>query len=127
MSAREFDMYQGHARLGALLLDYDGYPVMEVASIIAQTHHEKWDGSGYPLGLAGEDIPIEGRITAVADVFDALSTKRPYKPAFSRDKCFQILEEGRDSHFDGQILDAFFRCSNEIIAVQIRFADVERM
>ncbi len=127
MSAREFDAYRGHAELGALLLDYDGYPVMEIAAIIAQTHHEKWDGSGYPLGLAGEDIPIEGRITAVADVFDALSTKRPYKPAFSRDKCFQILEEGRNSHFDGRILDAFFSCSEEIISVQIRFADVESL
>lgn len=124
MSAGEFVAYQGHAELGAKLLDFDGYPVMEMAAIIAQTHHEKWDGSGYPLGLAGEDIPIEGRITAVADVFDALSTKRPYKPAFSRDKCFQILEEGRNTHFDANILDAFFSCSNDIIAVQIRFADV---
>ena len=126
MSARELEAYQGHAELGAMLLDYDGYPVMEVASIIAQTHHEKWDGSGYPMGLAGEDIPIEGRITAVADVFDALSTKRPYKPAFSTEKCFKILEEGRDSHFDARILDAFFSCCNEIVNVQIRFADVEQ-
>ena len=66
-------------------------PVLMMASRIAQTHHERWDGTGYPLGLAGEDIPIEGRITAVADVYDALSSKRPYKEAFPREKCFQIL------------------------------------
>ncbi len=127
MSAKEHDVYQGHTNLGAQLLEYGGFPVMELAGIIAQTHHEKWDGTGYPLGLAGEDIPIEGRITAVADVFDALSTKRPYKPAFSREKCFKIMEEGRGTHFDPRVLDAFFSCSNEIVAVQIHFADVERM
>ena len=127
MSSREHTVYQGHTDLGALLLEYGGFPVMELAAVIAQNHHERWDGSGYPLGLAGEDIPIEGRITAVADVFDALSTKRPYKPAFSREKCFQILEEGRGSHFDPRVLDAFFSCSDEIISIQIRFADVERM
>ena len=125
MSAPEYQVYQKHSHLGAMLLEVEGYPVMELAGIIAQTHHEKWDGSGYPLGLVGTDIPIEGRITAVADVFDALSSKRPYKPAFSRDKCFQILEEGRGRHFDPQVLDAFFACSADIIAIQVRYADVE--
>ena len=96
---------------------------MRLAASIAQTHHERFDGSGYPIGLAGEDIPIEGRITAVADVFDALSSKRPYKPAFTRQKCFEILEEGRGSHFDSRVLDAFFDCSSEIIGIQIRYAD----
>ena len=126
MSAREYHAYQEHAQLGAKLLEFEGFPVMELAGVIAQTHHERWDGSGYPLGLAGEDIPIEGRITAVADVFDALSTKRPYKAAFSREKCFGILEEGRGTHFDPKVLDAFFGCSEEIVAIQIRYADVER-
>lgn len=124
-STGEVQEYQKHTQIGAILLEVDGYPVMELAAIIAQTHHEKWDGSGYPLGLKGEDIPIAGRITAVADVFDALSSKRPYKPAFSREKCFGILEEGRGGHFDPDVLDAFFACSEEIIRVQIRYADVE--
>lgn len=117
--------YQKHTQIGATLLEVDGYPVMELAAVIAQTHHEKWDGSGYPLGLKGEQIPIEGRITAVADVFDALSSKRPYKPAFSREKCFEILEEGRGSHFDPKVLDAFFARSDVIIRIQIRYSDVD--
>ena len=125
LSGVEFQEYRKHTEIGALLLDVDGYPIMELAAIIAQTHHEKWDGSGYPLSLVGEDIPIEGRITAVADVFDALSSKRPYKPAFSREKSFQILEEGRGTHFDPQVLDAFFSRSSEIVGIQIRYADVE--
>jgi putative two-component system response regulator len=98
---------------------------MELASRIALTHHEWWDGSGYPLGLAGEDIPLEGRITAVADVFDALSSKRPYKPAFPLAKCFDILEAGRGTQFESRVLDAFFARANEIVSIQIAHADVE--
>ena len=123
MSQIEFQQYRKHSQIGASLLDIEGYPIMEMASVIAQTHHEKWDGSGYPLGLAGEEIPIEGRITAVADVFDALSSKRPYKPAFTREKCFEILEEGRGKHFDPGVLDAFLSLGSEIIDIQIRQAD----
>jgi putative two-component system response regulator len=97
--------------------------LIPVAATIAQTHHEHWDGSGYPLGLKGEQIPIEGRITAVADVFDALSSKRPYKAAYSREKCIEILERGRDTHFDPTILDAFLRRSDEVLQVQVDLAD----
>ena len=100
-------------------------PIIELASKIALTHHEKWDGTGYPLGLAGDDIPIEGRMTAVADVFDALSTKRSYKPAFPRKKCFRMMEESRGTHFDPKLLDAFFRRRKEIANIQIECADVE--
>ncbi len=98
-------------------------PMMMMAARIAQTHHEKWDGSGYPIGLAGEDIPIEGRITAVADVFDALSSERPYKKAFPRQKCFEIIEEGRSKHFDPQVVDAFFQCASKIVEVQLALMD----
>src|SRR5690606_4028853 len=89
-----------HAEIGGKILGGCNVCVLDMAARIALTHHEKWDGSGYPIGLAGEDIPIEGRITAVADVFDALSTRRAYKPAFPLEKCFSILEEGREKHFD---------------------------
>jgi putative two-component system response regulator len=94
-----------------------------MARQIALTHHEKWDGSGYPLGLAGDDIPMCGRITAVADVFDALSSKRPYKPAFPLANCFKIMEEGRAKHFDPVVLDAFFSRRDAIVEIQIASAD----
>jgi putative two-component system response regulator len=126
MSSSRFQLYQSHAGIGSQLLDIDGYPIMEMAATIAQTHHEKWNGTGYPQGLAGEDIPIEGRITAVADVYDALSSERPYKPAFSREKCLKILMEGRGAHFDPEVLDAFFNSLDEITTIQIRYTDIEQ-
>ena len=94
-----------------------------MAATIAISHHEKWDGSGYPLGSSGELIPIEGRITAVADVFDALSNKRPYKSAFPWEKCCEILEEGRGQHFDPNILDAFFARSADVQKIRTQYAD----
>ncbi|TWU37175.1 HD-GYP domain-containing protein [Novipirellula artificiosorum] len=111
-----------HADIGCEMLR-DGSSLMRLAASIAQTHHEKYDGSGYPIGLAGEDIPLEGRITAVADVYDALASERPYKKALPRQKCFDILEEGRGSHFDPNVLDAFFRASKDIVRVQVEFMD----
>ena len=94
-------------------------PVSGMAATIAMTHHEKWDGSGYPNGLSGEEIPLEGRITAIADVFDALSSKRPYKDAYPVDRCFEILREGRGKHFDPQLLDVFLACRPEIEQIQL--------
>ena len=114
-----------HAEIGSRIMDSASSPVLEMAKRIALTHHEKYDGSGYPLGLAGEDIPLEGRITAVADVFDALSSKRPYKPAFPMEKCFAILKQDRGTHFDPDCIDAFFRCRQQIIEAQLSFADAE--
>jgi len=101
-------------------------PIMRLAASIAYTHHEKWDGSGYPEGLSGARIPLEGRITAVADVYDALSTVRPYKQALPQDECFAILREGRGTHFDPQVLDAFFACQDEIVRIQHQLADAPR-
>ncbi|QDT54143.1 Cyclic di-GMP phosphodiesterase response regulator RpfG [Caulifigura coniformis] len=125
-SATEQDsmMLRQHSKLGAQMLNCTSSPLIQIAARTALTHHERWDGTGYPLGLAGEDIPIEGRIVAVADVFDALSSRRPYKPAFPLTKCFQILEEGRGKHFDPQILDAFESARNEIVQIQLEYADV---
>ncbi len=120
----EWSMWRKHAELGQRILGDCKSPVLEMAAQIALTHHEKWDGSGYPIGLAGEDIPLVGRITAVADVFDALSTKRAYKPAFPLEKCFEILREGRGKHFDPQVLDAFFAAREKVVAVQISYAEV---
>ncbi|MEM7784509.1 MAG: HD domain-containing phosphohydrolase [Planctomycetota bacterium] len=121
--ARDREVLRSHARLGEGILHIRNSPLMMMAARIAQTHHEHWDGRGYPLGLAGEDIPIEGRITAVADVFDALSSKRPYKDPFPRQKCFDILTESRGTHFDPKVLDAFFDCSKEIVEIQMALMD----
>lgn len=93
--------------------------------MVAMCHHEKWDGTGYPSGLKGEAIPIEGRICAVADVFDALSTRRPYKPALDWERCCEILEQGRNAHFDPRVLDAFFARQADIRAVQLQYADLD--
>lgn len=105
------------------ILDRDGSPLLTLAALIAQTHHEKWDGTGYPFGLKGDEIPIEGRIVAVADVFDALSTARPYKPSFPLRKCFEFLHERRGRHFDPNVLAAFFTKHKEVIAIQQQLAN----
>lgn len=120
---KEATLMRSHARLGASMLHVPSSPLLMLAARIAQTHHEWWNGTGYPIGLKGEDIPIEGRMTAIADVFDALSTKRAYKPAFPREKCFEILKEGRGTHFDPAVLDAFFACSADIIEIQLEYMD----
>jgi putative two-component system response regulator len=94
-----------------------------MATQIALNHHEKWDGTGYPIGLKGEQIPVEGRITAIADVFDAQSSPRPYKPAFPQSKCREILLQGRGKHFDPKALDAFFEVFDQVKQIQLQYAD----
>jgi putative two-component system response regulator len=121
----DLDRLARHTELGSRILASSDSPILVWAATISHSHHEKWDGSGYPLGLAGEDIPIVGRITAVADVFDALSTKRPYKPPFPLERCFAMIEESRGSHFDPNVVDAFFRCRHDIIRSQIQYADTD--
>ena len=123
ISGKDLDVLRTHAAIGNQILRDPSSPLLKLASVIAQCHHERWDGQGYPLGLAGDDIPIEGRIVAIADVYDALSSKRPYKDPFPREKCFKIIEEGRGSHFDARLVDAFFECRNDIIAAQMELMD----
>ena len=124
-SSNEAEVMRSHTELGSRIVDEAHSPILQMAKRIAMTHHERWDGTGYPLRLAGEDIPIEGRITAVADVFDALSSKRTYKPAFPLEKCFQILSESRGTQFDPRVIDAFFARRDEIVAVQIDYSDAD--
>ncbi|MDH4321991.1 MAG: HD domain-containing protein, partial [Desulfobulbaceae bacterium] len=95
--------------------------LLQMAESIALTHHEKWDGSGYPQGLKGTDIPIAGRITAIADVFDALTSKRPYKEPFSLEKSLDIIRESRGSHFDPQVVDAFFSVIDVIKGIKLEY------
>jgi putative two-component system response regulator len=98
-------------------------PMLEMASLIAANHHERWDGAGYPAGLKGEAIPLPARITAVADVFDALSTPRCYKPAFPLDECFRIVETERGRHFDPQVADACLRSRQAFEAIYREYLD----
>jgi len=90
------------------------------------SHHEKWDGSGYPTGLKGIEIPIACRITAIADVFDALTTKRPYKEAFSVEKSLAIIREGRGNHFDPDVVDAFLSIQDEILTIKKQYNEGEK-
>jgi putative two-component system response regulator len=117
------DMVGTHPELGLSFIAEYVSPVLRMAASIAVTHHERWDGTGYPKGLKGTDIPLEGRITAVADVFDALSTPRVYKPAYPLERCFEILREGRGAHFDPDVLDAFFLRLDEILAIYREYGD----
>lgn len=96
----------------------------QMAAMIASTHHEHWDGNGYPSGLRGEQIPIEGRITAVADVFDALSSARPYKDAFTFDQCFATMEDDRGKQFDPTVLDALLARRADVIHIRTVHADI---
>ncbi len=96
---------------------------LQVAREIAYGHHEKWDGSGYPKGLSGQEIPFSGRLMAVADVYDALISKRVYKPAFSHEKASDIIRKGRGGHFDPKVVDAFERINDEFHSIARQFAD----
>jgi len=98
-------------------------PILSMAATIAESHHEKWDGTGYPKGLAGEQIPIEGRITAVADVYDALRSVRPYKTAFSHEKAVGIIQGDAGAHFDPRIVEAFSEVAENLREIRNEFAD----
>jgi putative two-component system response regulator len=106
LTAEERAQMQTHAEVGRKILQGSESPLLQLAESIAWTHHEKLDGSGYPRGLRGDEIPIEGRIAAVADVFDALTRDRPYRPAMPLADAVTILAEGRAAHFDPVVLDA---------------------
>ena len=108
LTAEEMELMKCHAAKGAQILSGSQYKLLQIAEQIALTHHEKWDGSGYPNGLAGKDIPLVGRIAALADVFDALITSRPYKDAWFLDDVLSYIREQRGAHFDPLVVDAFF-------------------
>ncbi len=123
----EFEIMKSHAEIGARTLDaaVQAHPeakFLYMARDIARCHHEKFDGSGYPRGISGTDIPLCARIVAIADVYDALTTKRVYKAAFSHEKAVEIIREGRGRHFDPDIVNAFEAIDEQFLAIRERFA-----
>jgi putative two-component system response regulator len=122
----EYTFMQQHAEFGYRILWGSKSTLISLAATIALTHHEKWDGSGYPKGLRGEEIPLEGRIAAVADVFDALTTHRVYRKAFGLPDAVKIMKEGRGSHFDADLLDLFITHLDEVLQVKQQEEDVVR-
>jgi putative two-component system response regulator len=108
---------QEHTTIGHRMLADSGFELLDLAASLALTHHERVDGTGYPHGLAGEQIPIEGRIVAIADVFDAVTSDRVYRPALSVDQARELLLEGRGAHFDAALLDLFLEAWDEVLAI----------
>ncbi|MBA3033859.1 MAG: response regulator [Gammaproteobacteria bacterium] len=123
LEPNEWAIMQTHASIGAKLLDGDASELMQLAREIALTHHEKWDGSGYPNGLAGADIPQAGRIAALADVFDALTSLRPYKKAWPVAAAVDLIKENSGSHFDPDLVKVFLGELPGILAIRERFAE----
>ena len=123
LSELDQDRVRRHSSSGAFIMDGVESPMLELAASIARTHHEKWDGTGYPAKLAGESIPIEGRICCVADVFDALCSERPYKPRFPLKKCLEIMLSERGTRFDPKVLDAFFARFEQIEEIRQNHED----
>jgi putative two-component system response regulator len=129
LTAEEFEVMKTHTTLGRdaiiaaeELIDAPS-TFLRLAREIAHYHQEKWDGSGYPEGLAGETIPVSARLMAIADVYDALISRRVYKEPMPHDKAVAIIREGRDKHFDPVMVDAFLQIAEEFHAIAGRFAD----
>ncbi|MBF0374887.1 MAG: HD domain-containing protein, partial [Alphaproteobacteria bacterium] len=130
LTADEFEIMKTHAVLGRdaiatteEMLGGDEDSFLRFAREIAYTHQEKWDGSGYPQGLKGEEIPLSGRLMAVADVYDALISKRVYKPAFSHEEAVRLISEGRGGHFDPEMVDVFLTIADRFRQIATEFAD----
>ena len=128
LSDDEFEIMKTHATLGSEALELAEAELGECSFLrfakeIALTHHEKWDGSGYPQGLKGEVIPLSGRLMAVADVYDALISKRVYKPAFTHEKAMEIIKQARGQHFDAEIVDTLYLIEDEVREIAARYAD----
>ncbi len=123
LSEEEFEEIKGHSVIGHLILGESKSEILNLGALIALTHHEKFNGTGYPAGLKGHDIPLVGRIAAICDVFDALTFERVYKSALPVDIALDILKEERGEHFDPELLDVFLSNIDEIVAIKEKFAD----
>lgn len=126
LDANEMQIMKLHTTIGGRILsEGERFPALEAGRIVALQHHEKWDGSGYPAGLKGEEINIFARIVMIADVFDALASNRPYKQAFSMEKIMGIMEEGRNQFFDPRLLQLFFDNLQQFITIREQLKDMQ--
>lgn len=125
LDADEWVAMKKHTRIGYDILSHSDAPVFKVAAEIALRHHEKWDGSGYPDGLAGEDIPLSARIVALADVFDALSMKRPYKEAWPLTKTIDTIQQSAGGHFDPKLVEVFNAILPDILKIKAEWDERE--
>ena len=130
LTDEEFDIMKTHSVIGgdtlkAADIEAGTHSFLAMGRDIAYSHHEKWDGSGYPFGLEGKDIPLASRIVAIGDVYDALTSKRPYKEPFSHEKSMGIILDGRGSHFDPDVVDAFVAREHSIIAIREKMQDTD--
>ncbi len=123
LTSEEFAIIKTHPKIGFDILSNSDSELLEAAAEIAYSHHEKYDGSGYPRGLSGAEIPIFGRICAVADVFDALTSARPYKPAWSLEDTIALIREETGSHFDPECVDAFLQDIDQIKIIRKVYSD----
>lgn len=123
LDADEWAVMRQHVSIGANIIGEHPSGLLRMAQRIALTHHEKWDGSGYPNGLAGEGIPIEGRIVAIADVFDALTSERPYKQAWPVEEAVAFLREQSGQHFDPDLVELFIQQLPAVLEVKARWAE----
>ena len=124
LDAEEWAIMQTHARLGFDMLNHSTRPILKAAAIVAHEHHEKWNGKGYPRQLSGEDIHIYGRITAIADVFDALGSDRCYKKAWPLEKILDLFKRESGEHFDPNLVDLLFTNLPKFLEIRDQFADV---
>ncbi len=126
LDPEEWRIMQSHTVHGARILEGHSSPLMQAAAEIALCHHERWDGTGYPNGLVGEEIPLNARIVAVADIYDALTSERPYKEAWSRERALAEIRRIAGRHLDPQAVEAFLRCQEDVRAVQEKYRDPPR-
>jgi putative two-component system response regulator len=127
LNEAEWGVMRQHPQIGADIIGQHDNELLTMARTIALTHHERFDGTGYPMGLVGEQIPLVGRIVALADVFDALMSQRPYKPAFSPSRSLEIMMGERGKHFDPMLLDCFLARQHEILQIMAQYADERGM
>ncbi|MGE7272382.1 HD-GYP domain-containing protein [Brevibacillus panacihumi] len=123
LTDEEFEVMKTHADIGYHLLKNSNMRILKAAAIIAQQHHEKWDGSGYPNGLRGEEIHLYARITAIADVFDALGSERVYKKAWDLPRILDLFHKERGRHFDPDLVDLFFESLEDILRIREGYTD----